>query len=90
MEKEANRSYVDERVWKPTIDTNGNGFSIIRFLPLSKSDMELVENPDDKNPYVRYYTHAFKNQLSGKWFIENCPTSVGDDCPVNKAVAHAA
>ena len=27
------KSYVDERIWKPTMDKTGNGFAIIRFLP---------------------------------------------------------
>ena len=75
------KSFVDDRAWKPTVDTNGNGFAIIRFLPISRLDMELVDNADDAAPYVKYYNHAFKNVVSGKWFIENCPTSIGLECP---------
>ena len=25
--------YTDERQWKPTVDDNGNGYAVIRFLP---------------------------------------------------------
>ena len=27
------KSYVDERMWKPTVDKAGNGYAVIRFLP---------------------------------------------------------
>jgi len=73
--KDSSRSYEDDRQWKPTVDANGNGFAIIRFLPPS-------EATDDSPAFINYYTHAFKNQLTGKWFIENCPTSIGKPCPV--------
>lgn len=82
IEKSSSKSYVDDRQWKPTVDTSGNGFAIIRFLPISDSDIQLVEDADDALPYVKYYTHAFKNLINGKWFIENCPTSIGGECPV--------
>lgn len=72
MESE-NKSFVDDRFWKPVVDANGNGFAIIRFLPVSK---------EDDSPWVKWYNHAFKSS-TGKWFIENCPTSIGQDCPVN-------
>jgi hypothetical protein len=79
MEKEnSSKSYEDSRQWKPIVDANGNGFAIIRFLPPPK---------DEADPWIIYYNHAFKNPLSGKWFIENCPTSIGENCPVNKAYA---
>lgn len=73
MESE-NKSFVDDRFWKPVVDANGNGFAIFRFLPTSK---------DDDAPWVKWHQHAYKNPNSGKWFIENCPTSIGQDCPVN-------
>lgn len=76
MEKEnSSKSYEDSRQWKPIVDANGNGFAIIRFLPPPK---------DEADPWIIYYNHAFKNPLSGKWFIENCPTSIGENCPVCK------
>ena len=68
------RFSVDERMWKPTVDASGVGQAVIRFLP----------SPDpDKQPFTLYFNHSFKNPVSGKWFIEKCPTSIGrKDCKV--------
>lgn len=65
-------SNKDERYWYPQIDASGNGSAIIRFLP-AKSDESF--------PYVKIYKHGF--QENGKWFIANCPTTLGYDhkCP---------
>jgi len=75
--KNADRKFsADERFWKPTVDANGIGQAVIRFLP--------VPDPD-KQPFILYFNHSFKNPLSGKWFIEKCPTSIGRrDCKVCK------
>lgn len=62
---------IDERFWQPTIDSNGNGFAVIRFLP-SKTE--------DSLPFVKLYSHGFK--VGSKWFIEECPTTIGEKCPV--------
>lgn len=62
----------DERMWYPVVDKAGNGFATIRFLPAS---------PKDDFPWIRKFTHAFQN-ASGRWFIENCPTTLGGNCPV--------
>lgn len=67
----AGNSYADERVWKPTPDAVGNYSGIIRFLPPPKGEAD---------PFVKVYNHGF--QKNGKWFIENCPTTLGNDCPV--------
>ena len=62
----------DERIWKPAVDRAGNGFAVIRFLP----------SPDvDAIPWVKYFDHGFKGD-SGRWFIENCPTTIKQPCPV--------
>jgi hypothetical protein len=67
-------NYKDDRMWKPTIE-NGIGFALIRFLPVQ----------DGSKPYTFYYNHSFQNPVSGRWFIDNCPTSIGrNDCPVLK------
>jgi len=65
-------SFTDDRIWNPIVDKAGNGFAIIRFLP-------EIEGEDI--PYVRLYNHGFKN-AAGKWFIENCPTTIGGKCCV--------
>ena len=67
-------SYKDDRFWSLTKDEKtGNGFAILRLLPAPQNE-DL--------PFVKYYTHTFKGP-SGKWFIENCPTTIpGGKCPV--------
>lgn len=61
--------YDDDRYWKPNIDKSGNGYAVIRFLP---------GITDDSMPYVRIYDHGFKE--NGKWFIDKCPTTIGEKC----------
>ena len=67
----AKEGFKDERIWKPGIDKAGNGYAVIRFLP-------EVEGED--SPFVSLYSHAFKGK--GGWFYENCPTTLGEKCPV--------
>jgi len=65
------KSGADERLWKPELDAGGNGYAVIRFLPA----------PDGESvPWAKLYSHGF--QGPGGWFIENCPTTHGDKCPV--------
>lgn len=63
--------YEDKRMWKPTRDENDNGYAVIKLLP---SPVE------DGRPVVEMYSHFFK--YNGKWYIEECPTSIGKKCPV--------
>ena len=84
LEASKNKQYAkdDERMWYPVTDKAGNGFATIRFLPASPKDGE------QGLPWVRKFTHGFKN-ATGRWFIENCPTTLGGACPVcefNKAL----
>jgi len=67
-------SYKDDRIWKPGIDKAGNGYAVIRFLP-------EIEGED--SPFVAVYSHAFKGK--GGWLFENCPTTLGEKCPVCQA-----
>lgn len=60
----------DNRFWQPGVDQAGNGFAVIRFLPAPAGE---------DNPFVRVFSHGF--QGPGGWFIENCPTTLGDKCP---------
>ena len=65
----AKQDYSDERFWFPERDAKtGNGSAVIRFLP------------NEEVPFVKYYQHGF--EVNGRWYIENCPTSIGKDCPV--------
>lgn len=61
----------DERFWTPTKDDTGSSNALIRFLP----------QPDpEKPPTISFYQHGFKEK--GKWFIDNCPSTFTDPCPV--------
>jgi len=64
---------ADERFWKPTVDTAGNGSAIIRFLPPPQGE---------DVPFVRYWDHGF--QGPGGWYIEKSLTSIGEQDPVSE------
>lgn len=66
--------YQDDRKWKPTVDEQGNGYAVIRFLP-----------PADGQdlPWVRYWDHAFKGP-TGQWYIERSLTTLGQNDPVGE------
>ena len=61
------KSYVDERLWKPELDTSGNGYAVIRFLP-------AIEGED--LPWTKLFSHAFQGP-TGQWYIENSRTTLG-------------
>lgn len=63
----------DDRFWKPTVDSAGNGSAIIRFLPAPQGE---------DVPFVRYWDHGF--QGPGGWYIEKSLTTLGQDDPVSK------
>ena len=68
------KSYVDERLWKPTMDKTGNGYAVIRFLPA----------PNDEDlPWVKLWNHAFQGP-TGQWYIENSLTTLGNNDPVSE------
>ena len=73
LEKANSSSSADERFWKPSVDSAGNGFAIIRFLPA----------PDGEDvPWAKLYSHAF--QGPGGWYIENSLTTIGGKDPVGE------
>lgn len=74
-QKATTKSYVDDRIWKPTVDKMGNGFAVIRFLP---------QNEGSELPWVRYWDHGFKGP-TGQWYIEKSLTSIGQQDPVSEA-----
>lgn len=75
IKQDSKPSYDDDshEYWKPTVDKNGNGYAVIRFLPGSEKD-EL--------PWAKLYTHGF--QGPGGWYIENSLTTLGNDDPVSE------
>jgi hypothetical protein len=71
-EKLNSSSYTeDKNIFKLETDKSGNGRAILRFLPAPSGEDAA---------FVRLYNHGF--QVNGKWLIENCPTTLGDVCPV--------
>lgn len=68
------KDYSNADEWKLTTDKAGNGSAIIRFLP---------GKDEDSLPFVKMFTHGFKE--NGNWFIENCPSTIGQECPVCQA-----
>lgn len=65
----------DNRYWQPEVDKAGNGYAVIRFL----------DSPEgEDNPWVRIWSHGFKNEASGKWYIENSLTTLGQQDPVSE------
>lgn len=73
-ESTESKSYGDDRFWSPTVDKAGNGYAIIRFLPAPAGE---------DIPWVRYWDHGFKGP-TGKWYIENSLTSIGQQDPVSE------
>ncbi len=74
LEKESkNTSYDDNRFWRLEAK-DGVGSAIIRFLPPS---------PDEQEEYVKYHRHEFKGPHG--WLIDNCPKSIGKECPICEA-----
>ena len=42
--------------------------------------VRLLPSPDTDIPYVKKYSHGFLGH--GGWYIEDCPTTIGEKCPV--------
>lgn len=60
----------DERIFSPTFDEKNQAKVIMRFL----------DSPDIDMPYAEQQIHFFNDE--GGWFIENCPTTIEEPCPV--------
>lgn len=68
------KSYGDDRFWKPTRDKSGNGYAVIRFLPAPEGE-DL--------PWAKYWDHGFQGP-TGLWYIENSRTTINQDDPVSE------
>ena len=64
----------DDNIWKPSMGSDGTGYAVVRFLP--GKDL-------NKTPWVRVYSHGFQGP-TGKWYIENSLTTVGQQDPVSE------
>jgi hypothetical protein len=70
-EKMGSSTGENQNVFKLETDKAGNGRAVIRFLPAP---------PNEDLPFIKLYNHGF--QFNGRWFIENCPTTLGEECCV--------
>lgn len=65
---------ADDRYWRLTVNKDGNGSAVIRFLPAAEGE-EL--------PWAQYWDHMFKGP-TGRWYIEKSLTTLGQDDPVSE------
>lgn len=63
---------TDEGFFNLKFADDGTFNAIVRFLP---------PNIDEDLPFQKVYNHGWKGDAGG-WFIENCPTTIGNKCPV--------
>jgi hypothetical protein len=68
-----NEDGYSEKLYTPKLNDDGSFQAVIRFLPRPEGDGDGV-------PFVKLMNHGFQDV--GGWFIENCPTSIGEKCPV--------
>ena len=68
----------DDRLWYPAVDKAGNGYAVIRFLPAPEGE---------DVPFIRIWDHGFKGP-TGKWYIENSLTTIGEKDPVGEYNSH--
>jgi hypothetical protein len=83
-------SYKDDRFWYPARDTaTKKGSAVIRFLPAREEDVTVDDDGTKTSvngfPWVRTYSHSYQNENNGKWYIEDCPTTIGENCPMCEA-----
>lgn len=62
-----------DNIYKPKIREDGTASVIVRFLPPPL---------EEDLPYVKRYNHQWQD-ING-WYTHNCPTSIGEPCPVCK------
>lgn len=79
FDKMSNKGYTDDRIWKLSTDKAGNGSAVIRFLPTTVKGDE-----SDELPFVRLYSHGFKNPSNQRWYIENSLTTFNEPDPMSE------
>jgi len=75
------KSYRNENpnLWKPTYDSNGNAFAVLRLLP------SLVQ---DELPWIKTEKYFIENSANGKWYIENSRRMIGEADPMGEYIAN--
>lgn len=75
IEDDKKGGYSDKKdEWSPAVDKAGNGYAVVRFLPAP---------PNEDSAWTKLYTHGFKGP-TGKWYIENSRTTIGEKDPVGE------
>lgn len=77
LKKETSRDYSsndDDNIWKPKMGKDNTGYAVVRFLP--GKDVT-------KTPWIKMFDHGFQGP-TGKWYIENSLTSLGQKDPVSE------
>jgi hypothetical protein len=73
VEGDKKKSYEqDEGFFQPKFSEDGTFNALVRFLP---------PNVSEDLPFQKLYSHGFQGDAGG-WFIENCPTTIGQKCPI--------
>ena len=71
------RSFDDgPSTYYPERNKEGTASVVLRLLPTPEEDGAGI-------PFVKIFSHGFKGP-QGKWFIDTCPTTYKEDCPVCK------
>jgi hypothetical protein len=77
------KSFADDRYWKPERDKAGNASATIRFLPRTVDKMVNGEKRTDELPWVKVFSHGFQGP-TGRWYIENSLSTLGQNDPVGE------
>jgi len=81
VEKEQTPQYINnnDRPYTPEKGKDGNAYALVRFLWDDNNDV----------PYVTKYQHSWEEKKpgaeKGRWFIEDCPSTLKEKCPVCEA-----
>jgi hypothetical protein len=81
LESTGQKESGDDSFWRLERDKAGNGSATIRFLPAFPGNETF---PADELPWVKKYSHSFQGP-TGRWYIEDCRSTIGEDDPVNDA-----
>lgn len=64
----------DERFWKPSVNKDGNGYAVVRFLPRPEGE---------SNHFVKYWDHYFQGP-TGQWYVDMSLTTLNQPDPVSE------
>ena len=74
-EQKSKSSSSDARFWSPVFDKEKQtGSAVVRFLPSPEQD---------HIDWTKLFRRSFKGP-TGKWYIENCLTTIGKEDPVGE------